>query len=145
MEAIQQSTSQGERVGFKKNGMSAGSLEVELERLIRLMSPSSKPKMSDVLLNANIPQIVGDYSDEHGACALGVLGLESGNIKNGKVDLQGLLGYFDVSPIEMNAPAGKCDHCDEKHLTTWGMIPHLNDVHKKSFKEIGAWLQTKDL
>jgi len=147
-ELITQSTKQGKRAGFVEGVRAPHDFIIAgmIRATLRKMGDGGVfPKMSEVLRACKIPQIIGDYSDSHGACALGALGIATDSMKDGKPIFDKMLDFFHVHAGEMNASAGGCPHCDKQCLTVWGMIPHLNDVHQQSFAQIADWLETKGL
>ncbi len=147
--AQQKSNKQGHRLGLG-NGAEHGSsalVAASIARMIRNWDggKGDYPKMSEILKVSKASQIIGDFNNEQGGCALGILGLEANAVKDGKMDYHKMLKHFEVVNSEMNEGAGKCPECDRDTLTIWGMIPHLNDIHEKSFAQVGEWLETKGL
>ncbi len=141
---IKQSTKQGLRQGYVINKkLSAASLVrgfLMRQGMINTSGDGRKPKISEVLLNTHIPQIIGEYSDPHGACAMGMLFIEAGMPYNGKdPNWTKFFEFYNVTYEDINARV-ECPHCGDTNSIA-ALIPHLNDTHEDTPQMIGSWLQ----
>ncbi len=116
----------------------------------RRLKKDKKPKISDVLIHTRMSQHYGNYFSKTGAaCALGVLCLKSGAMEpdgwRNYPDWDIIHEYFNCTSEELQrsvyCPVRGCDH----HNCIISMIPHMNDVHRRSNTEIGYWLRQYNL
>ncbi len=105
-----------------------------------------KPKISTILKNSKMPQIIGNYISDKGACALGVIGKETNSLdKDGILDIDKACNKLGIQWSEFARPVVCPEANCGAHDSVYGMIPHLNDVHKKSNHDIGVYLEQYDL
>jgi len=116
---------------------------------LRRLQGLKRPKISDILIHTRLPQAFGDYFKNGRACALGVLCIKSGAMEpNGwrkQPDWSELHDYFNCTQEELQrsvyCPINGCYH----NNCIISMIPHLNDMHKRTNTEIGYWLKQYNL
>lgn len=110
----------------------------------QVVEPKAVQKLSDFFIHATEEQCRGAFEvidgDRIMFCAVGLLAKYAGQDTS--------LGYYyraaffmkrlGVDPIQ----DATCPHC----LLKTGLVailPHLNDVHSMTFKEIGLWLKSQ--
>ena len=117
---------------------------------LRRLRKDKRPKISDILLHTRMPQYFGCYFSRSGsACALGVLCIRSdAMVPEGwrtTPDWNAFHEYFNCTEEELArsvyCPVRGCWH----HNCVISMIPHMNDVHRRTNTEIGYWLQQYNL
>jgi len=101
---------------------------------------SHLPKISSILCSTDFKQIIGSFSSGDGVCALGALAKAAKNpISNETIDWHLIVNNYNVTIEELSRNVF-CPVCHTQyHIGK--MIPHLNDQHQYSFKEIGKYLK----
>jgi len=117
---------------------------------LRNLHKDQRPKISDILIHTRMSQYYGNYFSKTGsACALGVLCLKSGAMSpegyRTYPDWNVIHEYFNCTQEELQrsvyCPVRGCDH----HNCIISMIPHMNDIHRRTNTEIGYWLRQYNL
>ena len=117
---------------------------------LRRLKKDKRPKISDILIHTRMSQYYGNYFSRTGAaCALGVLCLKSDAMTPDSYsktpDWDDFHNYFNCTHEELgrtvNCPVRGCWHSN----CIISMIPHMNDVHRRTNTEIGYWLQQYNL
>lgn len=122
--------------------------QAAIARIQRLATGGNgKPLLSDSLieLQGKIPQVKETYATDSGRCALGALALNGGiplDVLETSI-VNPLTEKYNCTSIEL-VQCVKCPvkGCVSNMKSLVLQIPHLNDQHNKSFKEIGEWLKT---
>jgi len=93
---------------------------------------------------ATVPQITDHLSSEEGMCALGMLANYAGlTMQKFMNNPEKMIEHFNCSISELNRRI-HCPECNSKETVFW-LMPHMNDVHKSSFKQIGEELEKYNL
>ena len=116
---------------------------------LRRLKKDKRPKISDILIHTRMPQYFGNYFKNGKACALGVLCQKSDAMTpegwRQEPDWGNFHEYFNCTAEELgrsvNCPVRGCWHND----CIISMIPHMNDIHRRTNTEIGYWLQQYNL
>ena len=114
---------------------------------LRILHKLKKMKISEFLIHTRLPQYFGNYFNDSKACALGCLLKKAGAMKPGCYEPRWneFYDFFNCTSEEMQrsvyCPIRGCYH----NNCVISMIPHLNDVHRRTNTEIGYWLQGYNL
>ena len=116
---------------------------------LRRLQRDKRPKISDVLIHTRLPQGYGEYFKKGKACVLGVLCSKSGAMEpdgwRKSPEWSKIHDFFDCTQEELQrnvyCPVNGCYH----NNCIISMLPHLNDVHRRTNTEIGYWLKQYNL